>query len=292
MLLRFKTSATPALCLSLFLTSLAACSSKPQPADPALWQIEDSRGRLGWLFGTIHNSDEPLAWDTPTVRKALHRTGIIMVEVGNLADETAVAATFAELARNENQPPLSQRIAPDKRGALAKLLDRGDYEDGDFAAMDTWAAALTLARVGGKDDDAENGVDRAVVAGAGTRPIVELEGAQGQLALFDSLPEREQRDLLGAVVAEADTPDRDLSATWRKGDMAAIEKETRTGLLADPELRAVLFTGRNRNWSAMIAQAVHTDRRPFVAVGAAHMAGPDGLPALLAKEGFRVTRIE
>lgn len=278
--------------VAIALAVLAACTPKAQEAQPALWQVKDGQGHLGWLFGTIHTSKTPLVWNTPPVRKALHRTGIIMVEVSNLADESAVAATFADLARSSGQPPLSQRIAPDKRAALAKLLKRGGYTDGDFAGLDTWAVALTLARIGGEEDDARNGVDRAVIADAGTRPVVELEGAKAQLALFDSLPEREQRDLLGAVVTEADQPDKDLSQSWRHGDMAAIEKETRSGLLADPELRAVLFTGRNTVWSQRIADALRSDKRPFVAVGAAHMAGPDGIPAMLAKQGFTVTRLE
>ncbi|KHK91318.1 TraB/GumN family protein [Novosphingobium malaysiense] len=272
--------------------ALAGCSAIPQEADPALWRVESPQGDIGWLFGTIHSSPRPLAWETPAVRTALDQAGAVIVEVGNLADEADVAATFARLAKASGKPPLSQRVAREDRPALAALLDKAGYDDGDFTAMDTWAAALTLARNQAGEDDARNGVDRAVVAQAGPRPIIELEGATRQLSLFDTLPESEQRDLLGAVVREAAMPDRNLSAAWRTGDMAAIEKETRKGLLADPELREVLFTGRNRRWTARIAEAVQAGRKPFVAVGAAHMAGPDGLPAMLARRGFTVTRIE
>jgi uncharacterized protein YbaP (TraB family) len=272
--------------------ALLACSPQPRPADPALWLVEGPGGEKAWLFGTIHSSDEPIDWRTPTVSKALSGADTIMVEVANLADEAQVAATFARLARSEGQPPLSRRIAPDKKAALADLLKKSGYKDGDFAAMDTWAAALTLARSGADEGDARNGVDRAVIAAAGKRPVVELEGAQHQLGLFDALPESEQRDLLGAVVMEAARPDDDLAASWRAGDMTAIEKETRRGLLADPELREVLFTGRNRDWTGRIARTMNAGHTPFVAVGAAHMAGPDGLPAMLSARGYKVKRIE
>ncbi|HEX7930347.1 MAG TPA: TraB/GumN family protein, partial [Sphingomicrobium sp.] len=144
-------------------------------------------------------------------------------------------------------------------------------------------------------DDAANGVDRAVEAAANKRPVVELEGAARQFGVFDALPEKDQRDLLALVLKDGSAIDNesgDLSAAWRKGDMAAIEAETRQGLLADPELREALFTGRNRAWTerlaAMLAQRAH----PFVAVGAAHMAGPEGLPALLAARGYKVTRVQ
>ncbi|PNU06140.1 TraB/GumN family protein [Novosphingobium guangzhouense] len=272
--------------------ALAACSTAPQEANPALWQVVDTKGNVGWLFGTIHSAEHPLAWRTDKVGAALDKAGTIMVEVGNLANDAEVAATFAELARSRNEPPLSERIPAKNHKALAALLAKSGHEDGDFAAMDTWAAALTIARAGADDADTRNGVDRAVIAAAGNRPVVELEGAARQLGIFDALPEREQRDLLAAVVVEAAQPDHDLSASWRKGDMAAIERETRTGMLADPELREALFTGRNRDWTTKIARSIRSGARPFVAVGAAHMAGEQGLAAMLATQGFTVTRIE
>lgn len=272
--------------------ALLACSPGPQEAHPALWHVVGPEGEQAWLFGTIHGSERPLAWRTPPISQAMAQSDTVMVEVANLADEAEVAATFARLAKSEGEPPLSQRIEADERPALAAVLGKTGYRDSDFAAMDTWAAALTLARAGASDDDARNGVDRAVIAAAGNRPIIELEGAKRQLGLFDALPEAEQRDLLGAVVLEAARPDADLAASWRTGDMAAIERETRSGLLADPELREVLFTGRNREWTDRVAAAMKSGRLPFVAVGAAHMAGPQGLPAILAERGYTVTRVE
>ncbi|QDK32472.1 TraB/GumN family protein [Sphingomonas sp. IC081] len=274
-------------------TLLAACSQSPEPANPALWHVEGSGGQQAWLFGTIHSVKRPLAWDTAKVRGALAAADSVMVEVSNLADEKAVAATFARLAKSSGQPVLSQRISVKYRPALAALLKRGGYTDGDFALMDTWAAALTLARIGASDDDSRNGVDRAVMAQAGEKPVVELEGAERQLGLFDGLAEADQRDLLTAVVTDQQGDDDSrLAESWRKGDMTAIERETRRGMLTDPQLRAVLFTGRNRDWTSRIAAAMTQGHRPFVAVGAAHMAGPEGLPALLAANGYKVTRVE
>ncbi|KPH61428.1 TraB/GumN family protein [Novosphingobium sp. ST904] len=283
-----RRAALPALAaLALF-----ACSPAPEAANPALWRVEGPHGEVAWLFGTIHSAERPLQWQTPKVREAMDAADTVMVEVANLANEAEVAATFARLARSEGEPPLSSRVAPDKRPALAALLKRGGYSDGDFAAIDTWAAALTIAQAGADKDQARNGVDRAVMVAAGNRPVIELEGAARQLGLFDALPEREQRDLLAAVVTEAQSSDSDIAASWREGDMARIEAETRKGLLADPELRTVLFVGRNRDWTGKVSAAMRQGKRPFVAVGAAHMAGPEGLPAMLAGQGYKVTRIE
>jgi uncharacterized protein YbaP (TraB family) len=146
----------------------------------------------------------------------------------------------------------------------------------------------------GRTEDAGNGVDRALLSSTHL-PVGELEGAQKQLGLFDSLPETAQRAMLSSVVVDAPHAEEDtrqLAQAWRNGDMDWIARETGKGLLADPTLRDVLYLRRNRDWSETIARTITQGRHPFVAVGAAHMAGPQGLPALLAARGFRVTRVE
>lgn len=280
---------------AVLLLALTGCASEPERAQPALWRVEGPQGERGHLFGTIHSLKRPARWRSPAVDRALGESDRVVVEVADLADTQALQRTFAALAHSPGLPPLSARVPPELRQSLAETLARAGARESHFAGVETWAAALTLARAGESANDAANGIDRAVLAAAGGRPVVELEGAAAQLGIFDRLPEKEQQDLLVAVLRDAASlagEDEDLAAAWRKGDMARIEAETREGLLADPELREALFTARNHAWSARLAEMLARGDKPFVAVGAAHMAGPEGLPALLAERGYKVTRVQ
>ncbi len=275
-----------ALAVSVALTS---CRQAPDPAKPALWEVTGPAGSHAWLFGTIHALPRPAAWRSAPIDAALAQADRIVVELDPRRE--GAGREFDILARTPDQPPLSTRVRPELRPPLAALLAKAGRSEADFAETETWAAALILARAG-PDQDNANGIDRAVVALAGRRPVIELEGTRGQLGLFDSLPEAEQRDLLASVIADPQADGSSPAQAWRRGDMAAIERETRRGLLADPELRAVLFTGRNRAWAERIAAMLNAGQRPFVAVGGAHLAGGDGLPALLVERGFTVKRVQ
>lgn len=274
---------------------LASCAPRPETVTPALWRVESPDGQRGWLFGTVHALDAPVDWRSQVVAQALDDAGTIMVEVARLDDAKAMTATFEDMATTPGQPPLSRRVSPALRDRLLETLARTGLKDRGFAQTETWAAALTLARAQSAGMDSANGIDAAIIRGADPDRIVQLEGLRGQLGLFDALPEREQRDLLDSVVRDGDAiqgEDGALVDAWKRGDMETIARETDRGLLADPELRAVLLTGRNRRWVHRIARAIDNGRAPFVAVGAAHMAGPEGLPALLAKRGFAVSRVQ
>jgi uncharacterized protein YbaP (TraB family) len=272
--------------------ALGGCQAQPVPANPALWEITGPQGERGWLFGTIHALPRPAAWRSAAIDRALADADRIVVETAQAGDPAAMAQEFAALARTPGQAPLSSKLPPELRGKLALELERAGLRESRFADVETWAAALTLARAGAPEMDSANGIDSAVVKLAGARPVVELEGTRGQLELFDRLPEKEQRDLLAAVVAEPEQSSDTPAAAWLKGDMAAIDRETTQGMLADPELREALFTGRNRAWADRIAQMLSSKQRPFVAVGGAHMAGPEGLPAMLAAKGYTVRRVQ
>ncbi|WP_423142415.1 TraB/GumN family protein [Parablastomonas sp. CN1-191] len=276
------------------LLALAACkpaSPPPAPARPALWEVSGPDGQKGWLFGTIHALDKPRAWRTPAFGAALAASDRVVVEVADVAHPERIAPVFTALATSPGHPPLDQRVPPALRPALADTLTRAGATGTDFSRVETWGAALMLARAATPNDAVDAGIDRAVLAAAGTKTVTELEGAERQLAIFDSLPEDAQRALLAATLEGGDDDAR-LAEAWARGDMDAIARETTTGLMANPALRDALLTRRNAAWSGAIAALMRAGRHPFVAVGGAHMAGPGGLPARLAAAGFTVRRVQ
>ena len=279
--------------LAPVLLALAACAPAPVPAHPAFWSITGPNGQQGWLLGTIHALPQPVAWRSPVIGAALNRADVVAVEMAGFDDPGAIGRVYDALEHSPGLPPLSTRIDPALRGALSRELAAAHMHESDFATIETWSAALRLARAEQGNQDSANGVDRAVLRDAAGKRVVELEGAAGQLSLFDRMPEAEQRALLDAVLRDSGpSEDRDLAGAWRKGDFAAIEAETHRGMLADPALRETLFTGRNRAWADQLAARLGRGERVFVAVGAAHMAGPDGLAAMLAQRGYTVRRLQ
>lgn len=295
---RFLLSAAMALSCAL---ALASCGKKPAedaaqpPPTPALWELASADGTVeGWLFGTIHSLPDGTTWETELLSDTIDDADMLIVEIAALEDSAAISHVFAQLARTDGLPPLSGRLPTSDQAALRKMLEAGSFSDNHFTATESWAAALMLAQsIRGADPG--NGVDRALLRRFKGRPIRELEGAVRQLSVFDNLPESDQRDLLSAVVTEgAESADEsaELARTWRTGDMDRLAVENSQGLLAHPELRAALLVKRNEDWARQLSGLLPSVPPAMIAVGAAHMAGPEGLPNLMRQRGYTVTRIQ
>jgi len=286
---------------SFLLLLLAGCSDAPgesadgsSPPSPLIYEIASADGAVeGWMVGTIHALPDGTEWQTASIRKASVEADLLVVEIAALDDPAQTARVFSALSVTPGLPPLDQRIPPDLHPKLSALMNEGDIDPAGFAATETWAAAIRLAQVGAGGDPA-NGVDRALIHAFDGRKVRELEGARGQLSIFDRLPENLQRSMLAAVVREAENSRKDparLRRAWLAGDAATIEASTREGFLADPALREALLTGRNRRWVAALVPLLEQQPRPLVAVGTAHLVGPEGLVNLLEAKGYRIRRL-
>lgn len=279
--------------------SATACSDMAggdgTPPSPLLYEIEDADGQaVGWMFGTIHSLPAGTQWRTPVLEKVVDQAGVLAVEIAALDDQAALRQTFSDLATTPGQPDIGMRVPSASRPALFSLIEKSGLSASDFGATETWAAALILAQV---DDDggSANGADRALLRDFSARDVHEFEGAEKQLGIFDTLPEGEQRDMLMAVLEEANQHAQDpekLRRAWLAGNEDDLVAATEKGLLADPELRAALLTGRNADWLQQLLSMLEAGNRPLVAVGTAHLVGPDGLAALLEARGYKVKRLQ
>ncbi|MCK0128432.1 TraB/GumN family protein [Erythrobacter sp. F6033] len=287
--------------LTLGALAIAGCSeasvdNEPQPSpNPPLYEISNANGEVeGWMLGTIHALPGGVEWRTNAIDDAVENADFVIVEVANLDDRPALAKTFSILASSTGHAPLNDRINPDLRYQLRELVAKSDYSDHDFSSTETWGAALMLARTQSTGDPA-NGVDRAIIRDFSGREVIELEGALGQLRIFDRLAEDDQRVLLEGVVIEASDPDANpaqLREAWLSGDDTVLEQATRTGIMADPDLHKALILDRNLAWAEQLELALAKPEKPLIAVGAGHLVGDDSLNTMLKARGFTVTRIE
>jgi uncharacterized protein YbaP (TraB family) len=81
-----------------------------------------------------------------------------------------------------------------------------------------------------------------------------------------------------------------MAQAWSFGNIAAMEKMTLDEMKDAPELYQRLLVQRNQNWIPHVEACIKENSSCFIVVGAAHLVGPDGLPTLLAKKGYKVTQ--
>ena len=291
---------SPFRAIALACTLLIAACSGGEPgngdettANPLLYEIANADGEVeGWLLGTIHALPDGVSWRSPQIERVVQDADILWVEIADQDDGDANAATFSRLATTRGLDPIVLRVSPELREPLERILARSDIPLDQFHSTEDWAAAIMLSRVDAKGKPA-NGVDRAIIRDFAERPVRGFETTASQLAIFDMLSAEDQQDLLEGTVREwiasRDNPDWLIQA-WLAGDEARLARATNEGILADAELHEALLAGRNRRWMASLIQELDKTPRPLVAVGTAHLVGPDGLVALLVAEGYKVRR--
>src|ERR1700730_17268114 len=85
-----------------------------------------------------------------------------------------------------------------------------------------------------------------------------------------------------------------LTRAWRSGDTAAIHELITSGVREYPQLKPLmtkLFDDRNTAMTAKIARFLQTPKSYFVAVGAGHLVGDQGIPNQLQRKNFRVEQL-
>ena len=291
--------------------ALAACVSRPggppvprETGQLVLWEIQSAanpRGRA-FLLGSVHAARPDFVFD-PAIDRAYEAADALVIEV-DITSEGGDAFGFVqrtvELASLPAGQTLDQVLPPPTYERLGEFLRARGQSLEPYRRFEPWllmtmVTAYIFAEAGLPP---EGGVDLRLSNRAhGEKPILALETAEAQLSLLDSLPLEVQARMLGEVLAQEEAT-RNVSTrlfdAWRLGDLDAIEFETVASARDDPALRAFyeqVFVARNRSMAQRIDALLHEGRTYLVVVGAGHVVGEQGIPALLARSGHRVLRV-
>jgi len=277
----FKSLLSKALLLLPFVANSAL-------AEPMVWLAKDSQ-RQFVLLGSIHVGEQDF-YPLPQV----------FLDYWPQADGLVVEANIlqpSDVTIDRNIPTNANRLNNQDKEVLADIAKEVGLPYQSLIHSPPWLAAINLqmAMASQAGLDQKQGIDVVLLQRAQKQklPILELESIKQQLALMENLPDHGE-DILLSTIRDWNKMKSQLScliSAWKAGDhqhLLSLFEDSQYSEITDEK---IIFE-RNRNWAQQLThKASYQQGTYLVVVGALHLFGEQGLPALLEKQGFTVKQL-
>ena len=289
---RFSVLIYLVLVFLLSLVSIDLSANQQTDADRALfWSIQKNGEVSGYLLGTIH-SEDPRVLDFP--EEFLGKLKSNKVFAMELVPDISTLARLNEYMHYPAGQTLESMIGNESFKNLAAALSTYSLPAEFVNTMKPWAAMMTLST-----PPPETGffMDLSLslrASGSGLK-VVGLETLEQQLSFLEDMPVTMQLSLLDQAVAEfgrvGEVHDQMVDA-YLENNLLVLRE------LTDEQLQEVGsdvsdyfmefgIRARNLRMAETLLNQLESNS-VFVAVGALHLPGKDGLINLLRLQGFEL----
>lgn len=262
-----------------------------------LWRVSKG-GRDSWLFGTVHVARKEWMFPGPRLRQAMLASDRIALELDVL--DSAIAGRLAALMTG----PAPADPLPEDLARRIKVLSEQACAGPQLSTLRPEFQLMLLTVVNARRQGLEPAyaIDGFLAGFArGLRkPVVSLETPEDQLHLILEDDAKQRIEAIDHGLAELESGRalasvQRLAKAWADGDLAELEHYPQwcECMQTDEEKAQIhrLIEDRNAAMADKL-QAMHeAGDKVFLAVGALHMIGTEGLPALMAARGFKVERV-
>jgi len=263
-----------------------------QKQNSLLWRIKSPEGQISHLFGTYHLLGSDYVHSHPLLKATFNESRVTVVETKIDSSQMFQVAMMA-MMKNTTLPELMDSADYNKVKVLLEEIGLPPAAANRMKPIALTAAySLKLANEHTPDNLNFEGmpIDAyfAISAEKQGQKLVTLETMQEQLEMLynaqsledqaeDLLAMVEDKEHVGEAMAE-------LLQAYLQQDLKAMlaiseEQEEVTGDMA------LLLDERNERWVKQLTPIID-EGQAFIAVGALHLAGEQGLVSLLTQEGY------
>ena len=280
----------------LFLFVLLANYATAQVQKNALlWEVKSKDGKSSsYLYGTMHLMDAKLFYFPKKLEKLLIKSDVLCMEIANINDpDLSPDALFM------TDESLSDYFNTEQMDSLYRWAEKSLFMNKEqfltnfnkakpFLLMQFLLQSSLPENAKSYEKEFENLAknDKKIIEG--------LESVTEQLELFTSLSKKEQSEMVMSSLrdeAEAKSSFQEMQKIYLSQNLddlyTFMKKESDSPINSS---RAFL-EDRNQNWIPQMEKMME-NKSVFFAVGAAHLAGPEGVIELLIKKGYTLTPIK
>lgn len=289
-------------CISLFLIS-CICNAQTgngqlkasSDDNTLLWEISgNGLGKPCYLFGTIHILCTADIHFSNSLKQAMASSGAVYLEL-DLDDPAVFLGALSLISMKDGKklkdlytPEAYKRIADYFKDSLKKPIALFQTMKPAFLAALLYPAMMPCTNTGSVDEAIMN------LAVENNKPINGLETMAIQALVFDSIPYDQQAgQLLEAIdsIARSRIHFSRLLAAYKNQQLHEFEKMLKDPVFGIEDSGDELLDKRNKNWVMQLKEIMKKEP-VFIAVGAGHLVGKNGLIALLRAEGYTVRGLE
>ena len=289
------------------LAAIRAEAAEVENGKGLLWKIEKEGVTPSYLFGTMHMSDPRVVRLGAGAQAAFDASSTIIIETTEVLDPAKVMAAMLanpELAMFTDGTTLSSLVPQDEREAFDAALAARGIPPASVEKMKPWMLsamvalpACEMARKAGGAPVLDAQLARQGEAAG--KALGGLETIADQLGAMASLPlEFHIRGLLDTLKLGKTVDDvietmivlylgEDTGMFWPFFHAALPAQEQDSGFAAFEE---AMVKARNRTMAERSVPFIDAGGA-FIAVGALHLPGPDGLVTLLREKGYRIEAV-
>ena len=271
-----------------------------QTGSPFLWRIEyperHSTARSSYIYGTIHIDDKNVMAVSDSVLQRLVVADTLMLELEMNANGSVDVLRKMLFTDGRH---LSQVIREETFIEVSEdLIRTGNHlPDEILTVLKPWAAMLLLIK---PDNNSGTFLDKRLAdlaRNSGIR-VEGLETVNEQLSVFDDISIDDQVNLLHSAMdslSDKDLAYQLLIDAYLAGDLEKIVSIADSQQPKDRRLAALindkLIIERNHRMFERMQKQLRAGNT-FIAVGALHLPGEQGLLNKLRQAGYRVVRIQ
>ncbi|MDZ7601457.1 MAG: TraB/GumN family protein [Hoeflea sp.] len=274
-----------------------------------LWKIDKPGRDPSWLFGTMHVTD-PRVTELPDAAQAAFDTaGTVVIETIDILDPVKAQAallTNPELTMFTDGSTLTSRLSEEDASLVEAELSRRGIPLALVSRMKPWMiagmVAMPACELARKADGVEFlDIRIASSATAQGKQLLGLESIGEQMTAMADLPiEFHLRGLVETIRLSDLMPDimATMTELYLQGEIALImpvilaagPEDTGDDLDGYAEFEARIVTLRNHVMAGR-AGPILEKGNAFIAVGALHLPGDEGLVSLLRDAGYTLTAV-
>lgn len=281
----------------LFLISVLGIQVRAQTvSDGILWKVTgNGLKKPSYIFGTIHVYNDSSLTRKQVIKSSLKSTDVLVTEI-NLASYDELIAVY------KASMDTSTRSMKDRFNAVQyKTIDSvcKIYLGVGLADLDhkypftLMSMIITSQKFLGTVQPVVIDMEITQLANAMAKEVYGLETFRFQDSLIKSIPEQNSDQWLYDLCSDINKTKTEMTEMMKLYSQQKSKELYKYIMATSPEMtlmKDVLLTDRNLAWANFMNDNMK-EVSLFVAVGAGHLAGQDGLIALLKAKGYTVTPV-